>query len=86
MRTLPAMPGKFACLTAALLALGLWGAGCGGRGSDATSSASSSSAGTAGERQAQLFSVPAEQMAHVQLTPVAAAPMPRILRLTGSVA
>ena len=35
---------------------------------------------------AQLFTVPQEQMAHVQVVTVEASPLPRVLRLTGSVA
>jgi cobalt-zinc-cadmium efflux system membrane fusion protein len=38
------------------------------------------------EPKAQLFSVPQEQMAHVQVVPVQAVKLPRILRLTGAVA
>jgi len=35
---------------------------------------------------AQLFTVPQDQMAHIQVITVEAAPLPRVLRLTGSVA
>ena len=35
---------------------------------------------------AELFSVPKEQMAHLQIVTVEKAPLPRTLRLTGSVA
>ena len=59
--------------------------GCAQR--EADSGASSVSYGAAGEEsKAQLFNVPAEQMAHVQVTPVEVTRLPRVLRLTGSVA
>ena len=64
------------------LALLLLAAGCGDRSSHMTSY---SAAGRAGE-QAQLFTVPPEQMSHVQVATVESANLPRRLRLTGSVA
>ena len=57
-------------------------AGCGGSGSKA--SADSSAARKSDK--AELFSIPQEQMAHVQVLTVAPATLPRTLRLTGSVA
>jgi len=70
-----------ALLVAGLLFL----TGCGKRATDA--SASSVSYGSSGdETKAQMFTVPAEQMAHIQVTPVELTRLPRVLRLTGSVA
>ena len=59
---------------------------CGQRASDteATSVSFGRTAGT--ETEAQLFSVPAEQMAHLEVAPVEATRLPRVLRLTGAVA
>jgi len=71
-------------LVGVLLVLSL--TGCGGHTADAGSPATSYSASTAGEPQAQLFTVPAEQMAHVQVVSVASTRWRRTLRLTGSVA
>jgi cobalt-zinc-cadmium efflux system membrane fusion protein len=70
-----------AILVAGLLFL----TGCGQRVTDA--SASSVSYGSSGdESKAQMFTIPAQQMAHVQVTPVELTRLPRVLRLTGSVA
>ena len=61
-----------------------------GRGADtapaAASSAASSAATDTAESKARLFTVPQDQMAHVQVTPVQAARLARVLRLTGAVA
>ena len=74
---------------ALLLAVLLAPTGCSRRAADAR--ASSTSNGTpgrsaAGEGRAQLFAVPQEQMQHVQVVGVEKTRLPRILRLTGSVA
>ena len=74
---------------ALLLAVLLAPTGCRRRAADAQ--ASSTSNGTpgrsaAGDGRAQLFTVPQEQMEHVQVVAVEKARLPRILRLTGSVA
>lgn len=58
-------------------------AGC-GRGTD-TAPASTGTA-DATDSKAQLFTVPQDQMAHVQVVPVQSVRLPRILRLTGAVA
>jgi cobalt-zinc-cadmium efflux system membrane fusion protein len=64
----------------------LFGTACGQRAAD-TGAASVSFGRTAGaETEAQLFSVPAEQMAHLEVAPVEATRLPRVLRLTGAVA
>jgi membrane fusion protein, heavy metal efflux system len=57
-------------------------AGCGGSGSKA----SADSGAARKSDKAELFSIPQEQMAHVQVLTVAPATLPRTLRLTGSVA
>jgi len=59
-------------------------AGC-GRG-PAADPAMSSSDSSASESKARLFTVPSEQMAHVQVVPVQSGRLPRTLRLTGAVA
>jgi cobalt-zinc-cadmium efflux system membrane fusion protein len=68
----------FAGASAIMLVL----AGCGGSGSKA--SAGSTSATSSGN--AELFTIPQEQMAHVQVLAVRPATLPRTLRLTGAVA
>ena len=60
-------------------------AACGHRAESATSSVSYGSGQNAGP-QAQFFTVPPEQMAHLRVVPVQISDMPRVLRLTGSVA
>jgi len=53
----------------------------------ATEATESTSYGFEGANaKAQLFTVPQEQMSHVQVLTVATTPLPRVLRLTGSVA
>lgn len=66
-----------------LLALFLLTAGCGDR--SASQMTSYSAAVKAGD-QAQLFTVPPEQMSHVQVATVESVSLPRRLRLTGTVA
>jgi cobalt-zinc-cadmium efflux system membrane fusion protein len=73
-------------LTLALLPLTLFLAGCSGRTTDASAPSTSYSSSAVGEPTAQFFTVPSEQMAHVQVVPVETTRLPRILRLTGSVA
>jgi membrane fusion protein, heavy metal efflux system len=67
---------------AAASAIMLVFAGCGGP--PANTSANSSSAKNSDN--AELFTIPQEQMAHVQVLTVQPAPLPRSLRLTGAVA
>ena len=71
----------------ALLIVGLlFLAGCGQRGAEAGASSVSYGSAPGEELKAQLFTVPPEQMAHVQVTAVEVTRLPRVLRLTGSVA
>lgn len=65
---------------AAVLAL----TGCGRR--DRASEMTSYSAKAAPESQAELFTLAAEQMAHIRIYTIAKAPLVRLLRLTGTVA
>jgi cobalt-zinc-cadmium efflux system membrane fusion protein len=67
-----------AALTATILL-----AGCGGA-NQASKMTSFSTSGTAAD-QAELFSLPAEQMAHIRVVQVSQAPFERTLRLTGAV-
>jgi cobalt-zinc-cadmium efflux system membrane fusion protein len=60
--------------------------GCGQRVADAGGSSVSYGSAASTDSQAQMFTIPPEQMAHVQVTPVEVTRLPRVLRLTGSVA
>jgi membrane fusion protein, heavy metal efflux system len=73
---------RWLALFAAASAIMLAFAGCGESGSKAT--ADSNSAKSSGN--AELFTIPQQQMAHVQLVTVQAATLARALRLTGAVA
>jgi cobalt-zinc-cadmium efflux system membrane fusion protein len=57
-------------------------AGCGGSGSKASGASSSAKSSD----NAELFTIPQEQMAHVQVLTVQSTTLPRTLRLTGAVA
>ena len=59
-------------------------AGCSSGGSE--SKMTSYSASESKEESAELFTVPQDQLAHVQVVSVEKAPLPRVLRLTGAVA
>lgn len=61
-------------------------AACGSRDTDASHPAPSYGAKGSADANAQLFTVPQEQMAHVQVVPVVITPLPKVLRLTGTVA
>jgi cobalt-zinc-cadmium efflux system membrane fusion protein len=74
------LPGRLAALAAALVL-----AGCGGAGEPASKMTSFSTTESAASK-AELFSLPADQLAHIQIFTVAAAPMARTLRLSGAVA
>ncbi|MBZ5530237.1 MAG: efflux RND transporter periplasmic adaptor subunit [Acidobacteriia bacterium] len=74
------LPSKTGRLTLAGLLLGLAITGCSGN-----SGVKSASADNSGSNS-NLFTVPKEQMEHVQVVTVQPADFPRILRLTGSVA
>ncbi len=60
-------------------------AGCSRREAIANSPAVSYSSGESAGSEARLFTVPLEQMAHVQVVPVKVSDLARVLRLTGSV-
>jgi cobalt-zinc-cadmium efflux system membrane fusion protein len=61
-------------------------AGCGQRVADAGAPSVSYSSAAGEESKARMFTVPAEQMAHIRVTPVELTRLPRVFRLTGSVA
>jgi cobalt-zinc-cadmium efflux system membrane fusion protein len=61
-------------------------AGCGPRASENTAQMTSYTASESKAETAELFTVSKDQMAHVQVTPVLRTRLPRVLRLTGSVA
>jgi cobalt-zinc-cadmium efflux system membrane fusion protein len=69
----------------AVLAIVLALAGCGGAGEQASKMTSFSTTESA-ESKAELFSLAADQMAHVQIYTVAQEPLTRTLRLSGAVA
>jgi cobalt-zinc-cadmium efflux system membrane fusion protein len=71
----------FCAMLAAAFAL----AGCGGAGDNANKMTSFSTAESAASK-AELFSLPADQMAHIQIYTVVQAPLARTLRLSGAVA
>ena len=70
----------------ALLSLALALAGCARRSEDAAKSPAPSGTAETSESKARLFTVPPDQMAHVQVAPVQATRLIRVLRLTGAVA
>ncbi|HKV26148.1 MAG TPA: efflux RND transporter periplasmic adaptor subunit [Candidatus Acidoferrum sp.] len=72
------------CLAAVSLAC--IAAGCGGGPGESESSMTSFSTKASKADTASLFTVPQEQMAHVQVVAVEKTSIPRLLRLTGSVA
>jgi multidrug efflux pump subunit AcrA (membrane-fusion protein) len=61
-------------------------AGCAQRVADAGGSSVSYGSAAGDESKAQMFTVPSDQMAHVQVTQVEVTRLLRVLRLTGSVA
>jgi membrane fusion protein, heavy metal efflux system len=69
---------------AALAAASLAVDGCGGRAGQASKMTSFSTGESPGSK-AELFSLPAEQMSHIQVVTTTQGPMVRILRLTGAV-
>ena len=77
----------------ALLVIGAMGAatslglyGCGGGAGESESKMTSFTSSEASSDTAELFTVPKEQMAHLQVVPVEKGPLPRTLRLSGAVA
>src|SRR5580692_3402672 len=73
---------SFGALTACIFSAALAGCGSGGSESKMTSYSSSESKA----ETAELFTVPQDQLAHVQVVSVEKAALPRVLRLTGAVA
>jgi cobalt-zinc-cadmium efflux system membrane fusion protein len=71
-------------LLGAGIAAGLWAAGCGGAGEQASKMTSFSTAESP-EAKAELFSLPPDQMSHIQVVTIEQGPLPRTLRLTGAV-
>ena len=80
-KPLDALP---ALVVVPLLALAL--AGCSHRAAEAQSNSTSSGGAVSREDKAQLLTVPEDQMQHVQVVTVETQRLPRVLRLTGSVA
>jgi len=70
-----------ACLFAAVLL-----AGCGSGPAESESKMTSYSSSETSAETANLFTVPQDQMAHVQVVPVQKSTLPRVLRFTGAVA
>ncbi len=69
-----------------IAAITLASAGCGGGPGEAESKMTSYSTGENKADTAELFTLPPEQMAHIQVVPVDKSRLPRALRLTGDVA
>jgi len=76
-------PGR---VSLALVSVALTLMSCSSRSTDTAASPASSSATETSESKARLFTVPQDQMAHVQVVPVQAVKLKRVLRLTGAVA
>ena len=76
-------PGR---VSLALVSVALTLMSCSSRSTDTAASPASSSATETSESKARLFTVPQDQMAHVQVVPVQAVKLTRVLRLTGAVA
>jgi membrane fusion protein, heavy metal efflux system len=76
------VPRRFVACAAGLAALLLSGCGSGGQASKMTSFSTTESP----EARAELFTLPAEQAARIQVVAVTQAPLARTLRLTGAVA
>jgi len=71
-------------LLCAGITAGICVAGCGGAGEQA-SKMTSFSTSESPQAKAELFSLPADQMSHIQVVAVEQGPLPRTLRLTGAV-
>jgi cobalt-zinc-cadmium efflux system membrane fusion protein len=74
-----------AAAAAAILIAGLCGMGCNSAKEDNPAQMTSYSAGQTPGESASLFTVPQEQMSHIQIVPVQKTRLPHVLRLTGSV-
>ncbi len=81
---IPAHVSSLLLTGAGLLALA--SLGCGSGPGDAESQMTSYSTGENKADTADLFTVPKEQMVHIQVVPVEKSKLPRVLRLTGAVA
>src|ERR1700686_3576040 len=77
---------RFAVAVFAVGALALTSAGCGSAPGEAESKMTSYSTGENKADTADLFTVPPEQISHIQVVPVEKSRLPRVLRLTGAVA
>lgn len=77
--------GELSVVCCAALAVALSLAGCGGAGDQAGKMTSFSTTESAASK-AELFSLPADQLAHIQVYTVSPAPMVRTLRVSGAVA
>jgi cobalt-zinc-cadmium efflux system membrane fusion protein len=77
-------PRQRLAVLAAVLAILLMQAGC-TRSADQASKMTSFSAAESRDSRAELFTLPADQMSHIQVVAVEQGPLPRILRLTGAV-
>jgi membrane fusion protein, heavy metal efflux system len=82
-KTLHFFAGLLAALTALFAGVAL--AGCGSGPSESESKMTSYSATESKADTASLFTVPQDQMAHIQVVPVEKAKLPRLLRLPGNV-
>ena len=76
---------KTRCLSAAGVAIALWMAGCGSSAEQASKMTSFSTTESA-QSKAELFTVPSDQMSHIQVFTVTKAPVARMLRTSGVVA
>lgn len=76
-------PGR---VSLALVSVALTLMSCSSRSTDTAASPASSSTTETSESKARLFTVSQDQMAHVQVVPVQAVKLTRVLRLTGAVA
>ena len=84
-RPLAAASARRSALFCAALAAVFALAGCGGAGENASKMTSFSTAESAASK-AELFSLPPDQMSHIQIYTVVQAPLERTLRLSGAVA
>ncbi len=79
----PRRPKTAAAIAAASLVLVL--AGCGRREQEAAESSTSYTQRAAADAQAQLFTIPPDQMSHIQVVEVQPGKLKRLLRLSGTV-
>ena len=86
MRTCPLNPMLNKWLGAGVLVAALVLSGCGSRTSQRESQMTSFTTGETKADTANLFTLPNDQIAHLQIAPVVKGSLPRVLRLTGAVA